>query len=266
MPEQTFLPCLQQLDLRGNRLVHITDAARCPSLTRLCAEDNALQDTEDFLQTMRALPLLEYVEFANNPFADQVVHRLQECWPGARRRVEESGKPAGGWQLAQRPSDLCSAPWASLASTLHRYMVTSHHFQSTAGGGEAGERALAVRRLAALLSLDTVEACDASVSGVLERTQPPATVAAPPLHVERAAVKLQAFWRGTRIRPQIYRALGAASFEDEDDFLYDDIDIGEFDVGLDLLDKEYADLRPPQVIAAAQRSSEGAIGSATRPG
>lgn len=246
--------------------MHITDAARCPSLTQLCAEDNALQDTEDFLQTMRALPLLEYVEFANNPFTDQVVHRLQEYWPGARRRIDEGGKPAGGWELAQRPSDLRSAPWASLASTLHRYMVTSHHLQSTAGSGEAEERELAVRRLAALLSLDAVEDCNVSVERVLERTQPPVTVAAPPLHVERAAVKLQACWRGTRIRLQIHRALGAASFEDEDDFLYDDIDIGEFDAGLDLLDKEYADLRPPQVIAAAQQSSKGDTGTAARPG
>ena len=252
-PDQTFLPCLTFLNLAGNRLADVADVARCPALLELHVQGNALQDAEGFLQTLRALPFLERAAFADNPLTEDASQRLSALWPGAQPDTSQADAGCCLWRLGRAGApELDGVAWSRLAPALHQFLSTTRDLRFRLQHAMAGQQG-ALYALAGLLSMDPAVLSSSSVARLVDALQPPSELAAPPASATAAATRIQAWWRGARVRLQIDRALGAAAFEDDDDFLYDDVDIGEFDMGLDLLDKEYADLRPPEVIADAEK-------------
>lgn len=223
-----------------------------PALRDLDIADNSLSDVASAVAALGSCPHLVSIACGGNPWGQSGVADLADGLPGAAIATNSSERGTAVVSLSPVPLPAASDAWTALAPRLSACLAA---LEVTEGGDAArtdGEVSTALERwLACLGAIGSAGARAAAATETSTLLGPPATRPQLPRHVTAAAIRMQAWWRGVRVRLQLARALGSLDFADDDDFEYGDVDVSEFDAGLDSLDRDYADLRPPAVIAAA---------------
>lgn len=246
LENDTLLPCLRELDLSGNRLTSLTSLMACPVLASLDISNNRFADAAGVAEALRC-----HVLFLERLSCTAHLWAPNELLPHL-----SSASMSNEGSIRLTPAAFAEDDWPAGGQRL-KYLLESSRQSSSDSASAAGsvtqEMAFILQRwLCCLADWSTgPHNTQALVQRQAQKLSPPQPTAAQTAMMVSRVVRLQAWWRGTLVRLRLGRLL--TTLDDGSGMgnslvMEGDVDLSEFDAGLDAVDRDFGDLRPPTAI------------------